>query len=352
MLHIAGPKFPEKAVEMVADCVRTSWVSSQAPTVREFEQTFASMLGVKYAVACSSGTTALHLALRALDIGPWDEVLVPSFTFIATVNPVMYCNAIPVFCDIDPETWGIDLEDAMHKVTPRTKAIIPAHINGYPCHMGKIKGLALQHSLVVVEDACQALGSTWEGQALGSIGDIGCFSFFANKTLTTGEGGMAVTNSEALDKKMRMLRDHGRIDKRFYLHDVIGYNYRMTALQAALGLSQLEYLHIEVARRRRLNKRWREVLGNTQPENPEQCPWLYHMRLRNGVSEAIDALEANGIEAKPFYTPVHQQRPYWDLGVKLPVTERLQGIMLPLHEGVNGRHIRLAQEALAEAVAV
>ena len=355
MLPLAKVRL-DGALKKLTECVETGWISSQGPFVGEFEEEFARWVGAAHAVSCSSGTAALHLALKALGIGPGDEVLVPSFTFIATANAVTYCGARPVFCDVDADTWCIDVDDAARKATERTKAIIPVHINGYPARIECLKEVAKRwpQPIHIVEDDCQALGSTWFGRKLGTVGDIGCFSFFANKHLTTGEGGMCVTDAAGLARTMRTLRDHGRTGTRFYVHDVVGFNYRMTNLQAAVGLAQLPGLEEEVERRKRLNAKWRQELGRTQPETSLQSPWLYHRRLENGkqVFEALSRMEAAGVESKPFYIPCHKQRPYDDGKTYLPVAEGLHGIMLPLHDGVTDEHISLVKETLASAIAV
>lgn len=348
MLHIAKPNI-EGAGKLLQECVDTNWISSQGPFVKQFEVEFAEWLGVKHAVSCSSGTAALHLALKALGIGPGDKVLVPSFTFIATVNSVVYCGAEPVFCDVTRDDWCIDFDDACLKTDKKVKAMIPVHINGYTADT------PTNGPLLIVEDACQALGSTWNDLKLGTLGQVGCFSFFPNKQLTTGEGGMAVTNDNELDTTMRMLRDHGRAaGEKGYIHKVVGFNYRMTNLQAAVGLVQLRRLDHEVARRKVLHENWRKALGNTQPYNPEQCPWLYHYRMGSELEteRAIAALAKVGIESKPFYIPCHKQRPYDDGNTHLPVAESLHGIMLPLHDGVTDEHISLVKETLATAITV
>lgn len=352
MLPLAKPNL-DGAGKLLQECIDTGWVSSQGPFVKQFENAFAQWIGSKYAVSCSSGTTALHLALKALGIGPEDEVIVPSFTFIATANAVTYCGAKPVFCDVSNSTWCLNLEDLARRITPKTRAVVPVHINGYPAPFPGLKWFAQGHGLKIVEDACQALGSEWSGLKLGTWGDIGCFSFFANKVLTTGEGGMCTTDDKQLADRMQVLRDHGRNNSYAYVHDVIGFNYRMTNLQAAVGLAQLEHLEREVARRKALHEKWRQALGNTQPKNEGQCPWLYHYRVKCELDseKAIAALAKVGIESKPFYRPVHMQLPYLD-SVRLPVSEGLCGVMLPLHREVTEEYIELAKTTLAQVVAL
>lgn len=352
MLPIANPKFNRQALENVEECVRTGWISSQGRFVREFEDRFADYIGVSHAIATSSGTAALHLALAALDIGADDGVLVPSYTFIAPANAVVYTGAKPVFCDVDPNAWCLDVKDARGRITRRTKAIIPVHINGHPCDMKEVLRLALDYNLHVIEDACQALGSSLEHRRLGSIGSVGCFSFFANKQLTTGEGGMCTTNCGSTAKTIRMLRDHGR-DTEYrdqYVHSAVGFNYRMTNLQAAVGITQLGDLGDAIDRRRGFYGRWFGAIGlpgNTQSWHAGQSPWLYMLKLRSLelVRIVIDALKDVDIEAKPFFRPCHLQAPYYD-AVDLPVSESLFGVMLPLHEGITSEHLKSVKTVL------
>lgn len=344
MLQLVDVKFNSEALTNVQKCIETGWVSSQGSFVLEFERAFADYVGVDHAATTSSGTTALHLALTVLGVGEGDEVLVPAFTFIATANAVRHVGAIPVFCDVDENTWCIDVSDAEKRITKHTKAIIPVHINGYPCDMQRILELTLEREICVIEDACQALGTSFNSHIAGSMSHIGCFSFFANKQLTTGEGGMCLTNGDKLSHLLRMYRDHGRSQKGSYDHEVVGFNYRMTNLQAALGISQLAGLDAEVGRRRALHERMRLTLGHTQPYCSGQSPWLYHYLTDD--PEAVEHLKWADIEAKPFIPPCHVQRPYRD-GTKLPVAESLRGVMLPLHSGVTDERIKVMKEVLA-----
>lgn len=364
MLPIANPRFNEQALKNVIECVSTGWISSQGKFVKEFEERFAAWIGIKHAVSTNSGTTALHLALSALGIFNGDEVLVPSFTFIATANAAVYNNAVPTFCDVDPETWCIDVEDAKDRITTDTRAIIPVHINGYPCDMSKVMQLALDYNLVIVEDVCQALGGTYNGRKLGTLSHVGCFSFFANKHLTTGEGGMCVTDNDNVAETMRTLRDHGRAAgiHAQYVHELLGYNYRMTNLQAAVGISQLDGLDAEIERRRQLNEEYRRVLAlaefeespelsshrDTQPHSDAQSPWLFHCKLgsERRAERVIAKLAEVEIESKSFYMPVHLQQPYYDVKTRLPVSESLCGVMLPLHKGVTTNHIEIMGKVL------
>ena len=238
-LPIAEPSLGEKELSYVTECILTGWVSSAGKFVTRFEEIFAEFCGTQHAITTSSGTTALHLALLALGIGPGDEVIVPSLTFIATANAVTYTGASPVFIDSELETWNLDPNLIEEFITPRTKAIIPVHLYGHPVNMAAIVEIAQRHGLVVVEDAAEAHGAKYQGRRVGGIGDLGIFSFYGNKIVTTGEGGMVVTNRADLAEKIRILRGHGMSPERRYWHPVLGYNYRMTNLQAALGVAQM-----------------------------------------------------------------------------------------------------------------
>src|SRR5262245_54885205 len=233
-IPITEPWLGSKERRLLAECVRTGWVSSQGKFIGEFENAFASYCGVKYGVATSSGTTALHLALACLNIGPGDEVIVPTFSFIATANPVTYVGAKPVFADSNIETWNLDPDAVQRAITPNTRAIIVAHLYGQPAQMDEILAIAKRHRLDGIEDACEANGGEYRRNELGSLGTVGCFSFFGGKIITTGEGGMLVTDDFSIAESARMLRDHGMSTKKRYWHPYIGFNYRMTNLQAAL----------------------------------------------------------------------------------------------------------------------
>lgn len=347
MLPLAEVKLNARALQNVELCVKSGWISSQGSFVPEFEKVFAEYVDCKYAIAVSNGTAALHLALASLGVGKGDEVLVPSFTFIATANAVTYTGAKPVFCDVDPKTWCIDVDDAELHISKNTKAIIPVHLNGHPAAMTRLFTLAMKRRLYVIEDACQALGTTHEHHQVGSMGHVGCFSFFANKLLTTGEGGMCTTNSEALANIIRTLRDHGRANKHAYVHDFIGYNYRMTNLQAGVGISQVPELEGKIEVRLALYHRYLDTFspGVCQEFVSGQVPWLMHARHEN-APQGIRNLQTIGVESRPFYTPCHLQRPYRGDTVSLPVSESLEGVMLPLHEGVTDSDMRRMRECL------
>ena len=236
-ISLAQPQLSGNEYKYLMDAFLSTWISSIGSYISRFEETFSNYCGVKYGIATSNGTTALHLALSALDIGSGDEVIVPDITFAATINAVLYTGAVPVIVDVEEDSWCIDPDEIEKAITPKTKAIIPVHIYGQPCNMDAICAIARKNNLYIIEDCAEAHGAEWKNGKVGSFGIISCFSFFGNKVITTGEGGMCITDSIELNEKMRILRDHGMSRKKKYYHEVIGFNYRMTNLQAAIGLS-------------------------------------------------------------------------------------------------------------------
>ena len=250
MIPVFAPWLSENVRRYVLDCVDSGWISSLGQYVGRFERDFATFCEARHAVATSNGTTALHLCLATLEIGPGDEVLVPDLTFVSTANVVRYTGATPVLVDSEPRTWGMDPADARRKITPRTRAIIPVHLYGHPVDMDPLLALAAEHGLDIVEDAAEAHGARYKGQRVGALGRIGAFSFYGNKIITTGEGGMVVTNDPKLAERAAFLRDHAMDPRRRYYHPEIGFNYRMTNIQAAIGCAQLEQADAILARRK------------------------------------------------------------------------------------------------------
>jgi perosamine synthetase len=313
------PLFTAKDREDLAAVLDDGRLTSvTGPKVQEFEQAYARKFGSRYALATSNGVTALHLALSALQVGPGDEVIVPAHTFIGSAVPVVMANAVPVFVDVRPDTFNIDPDLIEEAVTDRTRAIIPVHLNGLAAEMGPVLEIARGHGLAVVEDACQAHGGTWRGRSLGTIGEAGCFSFFEDKVITTGEGGMMLTDDPDLYERARCQRSYGEelvtgIGDRKYEHVMPGFNYRLGALAAALGLNQLERLDGMVEKRNRnarfLRERLRGVPGIIPPEEVEGCRHAYYKfvcRIDPGVLDVdvptlVEAIEAEGVAATPRY---------------------------------------------------
>ena len=253
MIPVCVPLLKGKELEYLKECVDTNWISSKGRYVDEFEKKFSEYCNCKYGVTTTNGTSSIHLALESIGLKKGDEVIVPAFTMISSVFPIIYSGAKPVLADADPETWNIDVNQIEEKVSEKTKAIMPVHIYGHPCDMDPILKIAKKHGLFVVEDAAEAHGAEYKGQKTGGIGDIGCFSFYANKIITCGEGGMMVTNDEAIATHAKSLKNlsfeggKGRV----YLHSEVGYNYRLTNLQAAVGLAQFEHIDEFVNMRRK-----------------------------------------------------------------------------------------------------
>jgi perosamine synthetase len=362
-LPVAEPFLGELELRYVSECVLSGWVSSAGPFVRRFEDVFAAFCGSRHAVATSNGTTALHLVLAAIGVGPGDEVVVPTLTFVATANAVTYTGARPVLVDSERSTWNIDPEQVAAAITPRTKAIVPVHLYGHPAEMDALRGTARAHGLTVVEDAAEAHGARYRGQPVGSIGDAGIFSFYGNKIVTTGEGGMVVTDDDALAERLRMLRDHGAAPGRRYHHPVVGFNYRLTNLQAALGVAQMERLDEILAAKRRIADRYRTALEGVPgitlpPQQPwaHNVHWLYSILVSEDVfglsrDELTDRLDAAGVETRPVFPPLHTQPPYAAGGGSYPVAEELagRGLSLPSAVGLRDDEIDRVAGLIARA---
>lgn len=314
-IPVANPDIGKEEEELVLEAIRSGWISSQGPYVKRFEKEFATWLGVKHAIAVSSGTAALHLALLAIGAGPGDEVIVPDLTFASPANMVMMTGARPVFVDVTKEYWCLDPREIRKKITPRTKAIVVVHLYGHPADMDEILEIARENNIYVIEDAAEAHGAEYKGTKVGRLGDIGTFSFYANKIITTGEGGMVVTNDNELADKIRLMRDHGMRPR--YWHVTLGHNYRMTSLQAALGLAQLKKIEKLLKKKRRIAKIYEEILENISgitlyPSMPWAKPsyWLYSILVDKRLygfsrDELIKELGNRGIEARRFFYPLH-----------------------------------------------
>ena len=316
-IPVASPSLDGNERAYVLDCLESGWISSQGSYLRKFETAFAAFLGVEHALAVSNGTVALHLALVALGIGPGDEVIVPDLTFAASASAVIHAGAVPVLVDVERTSWTLDLDKAAAAISPRTRAIMPVHLYGQPADMDGVKALADRHGLLVVEDAAEALGSTWKGRRVGTFGDASTFSFFANKIVTTGEGGMVVFADAAKAERARRLRDHGMNPAKRYWHDEVGFNYRMTNMQAAIGLAQMERIERFIAGKLRLAEGYRkglaEVSGVVLPVvRPDvlNTYWAYSILLADCPSmeerdRVIARLARLGIGTRPLFYPLH-----------------------------------------------
>jgi perosamine synthetase len=358
-IPVAEPEIGDEELQNVMEAVRSGWVSSKGPFIEEFEKSFSSYIGVKHGVATSNGTTALHLALEALGIGKGDKVLVPSLTFIAVANAVTYTGAEPIFVDSHPEYWCIDPSKIEEKIDSQTKAVIVVHLYGHPCDMSEIMQIAEDHGLHILEDCAEAHGAEYKGKKVGTFGIISCFSFYGNKIITTGEGGMCLTNNEELANKMRILRDHGMNPYKKYWHDIIGFNYRMTNLQAALGVAQLKKINHLITKKRQIAAVYKKFLQNlpavtSAPEMPwaRNVYWLYSVLVKKAFrDEIMEYLGRHGIESRPFFYPIHILPPY-KKSLTLPVAEELSAVGLNLPSGpkLSEDKIQEVVELLSEAL--
>ena len=342
-IPIAEPLFQGNETKYLTDCISTGWISSIGKYVGEFEQGFADYIGCTHGAAVHTGTAALHLALLAIGIGPGDEVIIPTLTFAATANAVLYTGATPVFVDSERETWNIDPDLIENKITKKTRAIIPVHLYGHPCDMDKITEISQKYNLTIIEDAAEAHGAEYKGQRVGSMGTISCFSFFGNKIITTGEGGMCLCHDQDLIEKIAKLRDHGMVKNKRYWHDEIGFNYRMTNLQAAVGVAQLEKLDWFVNRKKENATLYNSCLSGqeklTLPPNKSWAKnvfWLYTVLLKKGTKnrdQLIRSLKDKGIESRPVFYPLHEMEPYKEFSNndEFPVATQIaySGLSLP-----------------------
>lgn len=340
-IPIYEPSLGDLEAELVLEAVQSGWISSHGKYVGAFEEQFAAFCGVKHGISTSNGTTALHLALHALGIGAGDEVIVPSLTFIATANAVHYTGARPVFADVDPVTWTLRADEVERLIGPQTKAILPVHLYGHMAPMQEINALADAHGLLVVEDAAEAHGAAIGTRRAGAWGTVAAFSFFGNKIITTGEGGMLTTDDDALAARCRQLRDHGMPPERRYWHDEVGFNYRMTNLQAAVGVAQMTRIDAFIRRKRAIADLYRRELtgvpGITRPvESPgtTNVYWMMAVLVEESFpltrDALIPALRAEGIDSRPFFHPLDTLPPYFDPSPR-PVAVSLgkRGLNLP-----------------------
>jgi len=343
-IPVYQPSLSGREREYVNECLDSTWISSKGKFIPRFEEGFARAVGVDHAASVCNGTVALHLALVALGLGPGDEVIVPTLTYIASVNAIAYTGATPVFVDSLPDTWQMDPVDAERKLTPRTRAIMAVHLYGHPCDMDALGALAQAHGLFLVEDCAEAIGTRYRGRHVGGFGDIGTFSFFGNKTITTGEGGMVVSNDMTLYSRMVHFKGQGLADHREYWHDVIGYNYRMTNICAAIGLAQLEQLEAFAGRKREIAARYRRNLDGSGVIFHGEAPDVTHSYWMCSILTARERqrdplrrhLAAQGIETRPVFHPAHTMPMYADRFQRHPVAEDIgwRGMNLPSWPGL------------------
>ncbi len=351
-IPVCEPVLDGREREYVLHCLDGNWISSLGKYIPRFEKTFARYCHAAHGVACSSGTAALHLALEALDIQPGDEVIIPAFSLIVSANTVAVIGATPVLVDVEPDTWCIDPRRIEERITPRTRAIMVVHMYGHPADMPRIMDIARRHRLRVIEDCAQAHGATIDDRPVGGIGDVGAFSFYGNKLITTGEGGMLLTNDNAIAQRAALLRNQAFEEERF-VHRAVGFNYRMTNIQAAIGLAQCERLFQKVERKIEIARIYRELL---EPCDDIQLPvcrpgaqnvyWMFGIVLKPSFGPSAahlrERLAQRGIETRPFFVPLSRQpiyqgdHPRWpDLRGDFPVSERLSDCGLYLPSGLS-----------------
>jgi len=363
-IPLSRPDISEADIQSVVDVLRTPHLSL-GPKLGEFEQAFAAYTGARYATATSSGTAALHLAVRALGIGRGDEVVTTPFSFVASANCVLFEHAVPVFADIDPASFNLDPALIERCITPRTKAILPVHVFGRPADMDAILDIARRHHLWVIEDACEALGARWRGRAAGTLGTCGTFAFYPNKQITTGEGGMIVTDDASLDRLYKSMRNQGRGDSGEWLqHERLGFNYRLSDLNCALGLSQLRRVTDILSRRRAVAEEYRRQLADIEDlELPPyqtvpgaELSWfVYVVRLKHGDrrrrDDLLSRLRSEGIACSDYFSPLHLQPHLRQLGYgegAFPVTEAIAAttVALPFYNALDGERIHRIATAL------
>ena len=342
-ISVLKPSLKGNELNYVTDCIESNWISSQGKYVTKFEKAFEEAHPGTYAIAVSNGTVALHLGLIALGVKPEDEVIVPNLTFAASANAVINAGAKPVFCEIDRKTWCIQPDELRKLVGPKTKAIMPVHLYGQPCDMDSLKEICAECGLLMIEDSAEALGSEWNGQKVGTFGDAATFSFFGNKTISTGEGGMILFSDAQVAEKARILRDHGMSKNKRYWHDVVGYNYRLTNMQAAIGVAQMEKFQEILSKKLRIAAFYESALKGIPGianlpaivKETLHSNWLFGVILdeKINIENVISELLSRGIETRPFFHTLNSMPPYMDYrtSISLDNSETIsqRGLSLP-----------------------
>lgn len=346
--------------EYVMDCIDTTWISSKGKYVDLFEGAFAEYVGAPHAASVCNGTVALHVALLALGIGEGDEVIVPTFTYVASVNAITYTGAKPVFCDSIKDTWQINPVDVEKKITNRTRAIMAVHLYGHPCDMDSLSKLAHKHNLYIIEDCAEAVGSRYKGQHVGTFGDVACFSFFGNKTITTGEGGIVLTSDASIDQRIRKLKGQGLSDVREYWHDVVGYNYRMTNICAAIGLAQIERVDDILDQKLRIASLYANKLKSLpvmfhQPVGDVVHSYWICSILTKGAdicNATRKALANAGVETRPLFPPIHLMPIYHGKSGDFPIAEDIssRGFNLPSYPELTEKNIDYIVEIIKAVI--
>ena len=370
MINVCEPVLDGNETKYVLDCFQNNWISSNGPYNLRFEESLAGYIGVKHALSCSSGTAALHLALVALGIGPGDEVIIPDFTLIVSANTVIQTGATPVLVEVDARTWCIDPGKIEEKISPHTRAIMVVHMYGHPCDMPVIMKIARKHGLKVIEDCAESHGAEIDGKKTGSFGDLSCFSFYGNKIITSGEGGMVLCDDDEIAARVALLRNQGFQSPRF-VHNVMGFNYRLTNVQAAIGLAQMEKVEEKVARKRWISQNYSELLaGNIHLILPYEAAgaknvyWMYGIVLNGstmGKEKVMESLLKRGVETRAFFCPMHLQPVFRETKGKIPhpsfeqeypISENLwkNGFYLPSGLSLDRDQIEYISKSLLECI--
>ena len=366
MIPVNEPLFISDEKKYLAECINSGWISSEGPFVKEFENKFSSYIGKKYGIAVSSGTAALEVAIGALNLKPSDEIILPSFTIISCASAIVAYGLTPVFIDSEEDTWNIDVKKIEEKITKKTKAIMVVHIYGHPCDMGPILKIAKKHKLKVIEDVAEAIGAKYKGKKCGSFGDVSCFSFYANKIINTGEGGMVLTDDKKYAERSKFLRNIGFIEKRRFLHTELARNYRITNMQAAVGVAQLKnvekLVRIKMENGKEYTKTLKSITGLQLPVEKEYAKnvyWMYGVVLdkktKLNAKSFAEKLLKKGIETRPFFYPLHLQPVWKNQKIKVkkgrcPIAENIaeQGLYLPSGLGLKKEQIKKVSNAIKE----
>jgi perosamine synthetase len=365
MIPVSEPLIGRQEIRYVRECLKTGWISSEGRFISAFEEAFAAAMGRRFGVGVNNGTNALILALRALALPAGSEVILPSFTIISCALACIYNNLVPVFIDAEPDTWNMAADQIENKISPRTRAIMPVHIYGHPVDMGKIETIADKHDLQVVEDFAEAIGSEYKGKKCGGFGRVSCTSFYANKLISTGEGGICLTDDEKLAKKMRQLRNLAFEPEQRFVHQELGFNFRMTNIQAAIGLGQMEKFNSRLKKKIAIASRYRSLLAGLEQRGlitlPVQRPgvlnsyWMFGILLtkKSGwqATTVIKKLAEKGIQTRPFFYPMHLQPAFrafpWYRETCLPQSEELHQYGFYLPSGLTLRKEQMCQVATA-----
>lgn len=355
MIPVYQPFLGGREKEYVNQCLDSTWISSRGEFISRFESEFARYIGAEHATTVSNGTVALHLAMAALGLGPGDEVIVPTLTYVASVNTIMQTGASVVYAESLADTWNVSVSDIRSRITPKTKAVMVVHLYGLACDMDEVVALCKEHNLLLIEDCAEAFGSLYKGQHVGTFGDVATFSFFGNKTITTGEGGMVVSKYKDVHERACHLKSQGVSKTREYWHDELAFNYRMTNICAAIGLAQLERADEIIALKRQIADWYREALEGLPLQMHAEQPgtrhsyWMCSVLLDDpSQRQALrDHLKSKGIETRPLFAPAHNM-PHCKTNETFPVAQNLssRGMNLPSYPTLSREQVQQVVEEI------